>query len=101
MKCVYTHENRFLVANARNIVEGAGIRTQMRNEFAAGAVGDIAPLETWPELWVEEGRDYQQAQALLDSWLKRPPQADWWCSHCGEANDPSFYSCWQCGRDRE
>ena len=67
MKQVYTHENRLLVSNARNILEAEGVELQVRNEYAAGAAGDLAPLDAWMELWVVNNRDYTRAHDLIDS----------------------------------
>jgi hypothetical protein len=46
MKLIYTHENRLLVSNAQNMVEQANINTTLKNEYAAGAMGDIAPIDS-------------------------------------------------------
>ena len=52
MKLVYTNENRMIVGNAKNILEGHGIETILKNEYAQGAVGEISAFDAWPELWV-------------------------------------------------
>ena len=66
MKKVFTHPNSLIVGNARSLLEEAGIQAELRNEFASSAMGETAPLETWPELWVGEG-DYEQARDLLNT----------------------------------
>ena len=97
MKKVYTNENRFLVGNARNLLEAEGIEVVLRNEHASSAMGELSPIDTWMELWVVEDRDYDRACAVLDAALSDASAPGWQCPGCGEANDASFELCWQCG----
>lgn len=99
MKLLYTHENRFLVSNARNIVEAAGIATQLKNEYAIGGIGELSAFDAWMELWVKNDRDYEQARQLLETSMSEQGAAEWRCANCGEQNDPSFETCWKCQRD--
>lgn len=96
MKLLYTNENRYLVNNIQNIVDNAGISTMLKNEFAAGAAGDLVPHETWLELWVIEDRDYDKAVLLLDNTFSKPLDATWLCNQCKETNNASFEFCWNC-----
>lgn len=97
---VYTHENGFIVGNARNILERAGIPCTLRNEYASSGIGDLSPLETWPELWVLDDADYERAVQLLeDTFAAHSPRWHWYCPHCGELNAPAFELCWQCGTE--
>jgi hypothetical protein len=95
MKLLYTAENRFLVSNIRNIVENAGIPLLLKNEFAGGAAGDLVPLETWMEVWVEDN-DFDKANALINTSFSSKHDQDWTCKQCAETNDASFEFCWQC-----
>ncbi|MFW5450969.1 MAG: DUF2007 domain-containing protein [Methylophagaceae bacterium] len=96
MKLLYTRENRYLVYNIKNIVENAGIEVMLKNEFAAGGAGDLAPLETWLELWVVNDSDYDKAAQILDASFNIDNAADWLCSQCNETNNGSFEFCWNC-----
>ena len=42
MKKVFTHENRMIVYNMNNLLQGEGIETVMKNEFSGGGV-DVLP----------------------------------------------------------
>ncbi|MCP4389343.1 MAG: DUF2007 domain-containing protein, partial [Gammaproteobacteria bacterium] len=53
MKRVFSHENRMILFNMKNLLQAAGIETIVVNEFAAGGVGELSTLDTWPELWLE------------------------------------------------
>jgi len=99
MKLIYTTENRYLVHNIQNIVENAGIVIMFKNEFAAGAAGDLVPHETWLELWVNDA-DYDKALAVIAASFSSVDDVDWLCDHCGEKNDASFDFCWQCQTSR-
>jgi len=96
MKLLYTNENRYLVHNIQNIVENSGIAIMLKNEFAAGAAGDLAPHETWLELWVLHDDDYNIAMKVISSSFSSEDDAKWVCNHCQEINDASFDFCWNC-----
>lgn len=96
MKLVYTHENKIIVENARNYLrERADIEAEMRNEFASSAVGDLSPIQTWPELWVQE-KQYPVAFQLIKILQQQTTGPEWQCPDCGEWNDASFEICWNC-----
>lgn len=99
MKMVYTSENRFLVNNARNIIEAEGIGTILKNEFSAGASGDIAPFDTWLELWVLNDDEYQSAFNLIERAFEQSEKSPWACTHCQEENEPAFDLCWSCQKE--
>lgn len=98
MKLIYTHENKIIVENTRNYLSECGIDSEMRNEFACGAIGDLSPIQTWPELWVSEN-DFTQAKKLIDS-IVNSTDPSWSCTQCGEENDASFEFCWNCRCER-
>lgn len=99
MKLVFTHEDRLIVANARNILEGARISVLTKNEFAAGAIGELSAFDAWLELWVEDS-DFEKAESLLATSISEANAKEWICPNCGESNDPSFETCWKCQRER-
>lgn len=98
MRKVYTHENRFLVANARNLLEAASIAVVVKNEFASGGLGELAPLDTWMELWVQDDKDYEQACSIIANALSEENKTPWECANCSEVNDAAFELCWKCGQ---
>lgn len=100
MKLIYTHENRFLVGNAHNILEQAGIRVVWKNEFASGAIGEISSFDTWPELWVIDEADYEQAVQIIANALSSPNAPEWICTSCNETNDAAFETCWNCQTEK-
>jgi hypothetical protein len=98
MKKLYTHENRMIVFNLKNVLQGEGVETFVVNEFAAGGAGDLATFDTWPELWVEDEGKFEQAQAIIQNILSGTEAGDWFCRTCQEQNDASLQFCWKCGQ---
>lgn len=94
MKLIYTHENRLLVELAKSKLEVAGIPVFLKNEFAQGGSGDLAPHQTWLELWLERERDFERACQLLRN--DDDGQSAWRCGECGEENGAAFDYCWNC-----
>lgn len=100
MKMVYTNENRFLVANAQNIIEAQGINTVLKNEFAQGAIGEVSAFDSWLEVWVINDADYEPAFDIIENSLSNVNSAEWTCGNCNEKNDASFEVCWNCQKER-
>jgi hypothetical protein len=98
MKKLFTHENRIIVFNLKNVLQAEGIETIVVNEFAAGGAGDLATFDTWPELWVEDDAKFERAQAIIQGILTSRVTTDWLCRACQEQNDAAFQYCWNCGR---
>lgn len=98
MKKVFTHENRMIVYNIKNVLHEEGIETLVKNEFAGGGVGDLPAFDTWPELWIEDETRLAQAEAIVQGIIQRGDEDDWYCHECQEKNAASFQSCWKCGR---
>lgn len=98
---VFTHENRMIVFNIKNLLHEAGIETVVMNEFAGGGVGDLAAFDTWPELWLEDETRLDDAQSILHAILEGDDNHDWYCRGCQEKNTAAFEVCWNCGRARD
>ncbi len=100
MKLIFTNENRFIVSNIKNIIENAGIKTIFKNEYIAGAAGDLSPLDTWLELWVEEDSNYDNAITIIKELNTKTNNDDWICQKCHEKNNAAFEICWQCQSEK-
>lgn len=94
MKRVYLAASLLQVAHARNVLITAGIPCELRNQYLAGALGELPMTETWPQLYVDDG-DERLALRLLTA--AAPAGAPWDCSGCGERLEPQFTQCWRCG----
>lgn len=96
MKIVYTHENSLLVENMKNVLQQAGIETEIKNQFVRSALGEVAAQHTWLELWLVDDRDIESAQSIIAGITAKSSENDWLCPNCNERNAPSFEVCWNC-----
>ncbi len=96
---VFTHPNGFMVAHMQNLLAIEGINAEIRNEFSAGAAGELAYVDVWPELWVDDWRE-ERALNLIKAANSVQVTGEWCCCACKEENEPAFDLCWQCGEDR-
>lgn len=84
----------------KNILENAGIGITLKNEYAAGASGDLAPLDTWLELWLINDNEEAIATSIIKKALAHNDSASWVCHHCQETNPNSFDVCWHCQKEK-
>ncbi len=99
MKRVYRAASLLQVAHARNVLITAGIRCELRNQYLAGALGDLPMLETWPQLYVEDA-DERFALSVLARASAVTSGSPWICDACHEQLEPQFTCCWRCGSER-
>ena len=100
MKLVYTHENRLMVLNVRNILRDYGIDVVVNKEYASSAAGGLAPIDTWPEVWVVNDDDFDLSMNIIGSLDVKLETTMWECRGCLEMNDETFDYCWNCKRDK-
>ena len=102
MKQVFVSQNLFEVEMRKEWLEQAGIRCMIKNQRISGLAGEIPFMETFPELWVIQNKDYDQARRILEEGLVIVPSNHdtWTCAGCGERHESQFGTCWKCGRDK-
>ena len=98
MRRVFSHPNSMIVGSMASLLNYSGIETEIRNDILGGAAGEIAPGETWVELWVVNEALAEEAAQLINETLEQPEGDDWICQHCQESNPATFDVCWQCGK---
>jgi hypothetical protein len=96
VKRVFRAASLLQVAHARNLLTAAGIESELRNQYLAGALGDLPMMETWAQLWVEDPFESAALRALEKA-ATAPSGAPWTCAQCGEQLEPQFTTCWRCG----
>jgi len=74
----------------------------IKNTYLAGAVGELPPIECWPELWVVDDAEYSAAENVLEKALAPLGSVNrlWKCTKCGEEVEGQFTECWNCGWGR-
>jgi hypothetical protein len=98
LKRVFRAASLLQVAHARNVLIMAGIRCELRNQYLAGAMGDLPMMETWPQLYVDD-EDERLALGALARAAAATAGMPWTCATCGEQSEPQFTQCWRCGAD--
>lgn len=103
LKRVYSHHDRFMVFQAKQLLDDYGIPCFVKNEYAIGGVGELSPFDSMPELWLSDEEWLPRATKLISSLqlAADEPKASWRCGQCNEQNDGHFELCWQCGNDAE
>jgi len=101
MKLVYTHENRLLVLNVINILNDHQIKATINKEFASSAAGGLAPIDTWPEAWVLNDSDFDEAKRIIATLDIELDQSKWQCGNCQEYNEATFDYCWNCHTEKK
>ncbi len=97
MKRVLSSYNLQIVHHAKNLLESAGIRAMVKNEFLSSGMGELPPAECQPELWVLRDSDVPRAEEVLR--FPATSRAEWQCV-CGERSGGQFTQCWHCGAPR-
>jgi len=64
MKLVYTHENSALVGLAKSMLENAGMKVILKNEFTSTL---MYPTGIQQELWLPDESDHDTAVEILES----------------------------------
>lgn len=96
---VHTSPHAAIIQMLAQVLEGHGIRTEVRGAHLAGAVGDIPWVEAWAELWLLDDGDWKRAQPIVEDFIQQgsDPGPPWTCARCGEQVEGNFDICWNCG----
>ena len=71
MKKVYGSHDSIQIAQLRSLLETSHIACITRNDYLMGAAGELPVMECWPELWVVDNYQHEQARiAHLEQPLK-------------------------------
>lgn len=97
MKKVYSADNLPMSGYIKGLLESCEIECVLRNQNLAGAMGELPPIECWPEVWVLNDEDYDEAMRIVKSATSEVTGKDSWQCRCGERIDGQFRMCWACG----
>lgn len=102
MKRVYCSDDLVMAGHLKSLLDADGIECFLKNQYLTGGRGDLPLNECWPELWVTQDENYDQAMTIIAAVISNPNKlqaSDWRCS-CGELIEGQFGSCWNCGKDK-
>ncbi|MEO9947182.1 DUF2007 domain-containing protein [Paraglaciecola sp.] len=100
MKKVYTHNDRFMVFQVKQLLDDKGIDCFIKNEFAIGAVGELSAVDAAPEVWIVDEEWLPKVEQFIRRFEDQPESSEsWLCKTCNELNEPNFEVCWKCGTD--
>ena len=101
MKLVFEHIDFTVVGHLQTVLEAEGIRTEIRNQGASGATGEVPFAQVYPELWVLNNGDEARAKEFVRNYRNEaaaaPVGPDWTCPVCKEHVEVVFSDCWNCG----
>ncbi|MDN4501693.1 DUF2007 domain-containing protein [Alteromonadaceae bacterium BrNp21-10] len=99
---LFSSDNRFLMSQLKDQLDAIGIPCFIKNEFAAGAMGELAPQDCYPEIWLYDEEWLTRAKKEVAALQTEVNELeDWVCQQCDEGNEASFQLCWQCQTLRE
>jgi len=98
---LYTAANLVEATLLQGLLAGAGIETQVFNQYSLGASGEIPLDQTRPQLWLTDAEQRQQAEALISDYERQAhnDQERIFCRQCHEPNPRTFELCWNCGHE--
>ena len=101
MEMVYTSQDFTLLGHLQSELEGQGIECVVRGQHLLGGIGELPPIECWPELWVVDKGQGPEARAHIEALLApaKSKGSPWICDGCGEENPVTFSECWHCGEE--
>jgi hypothetical protein len=99
---IFASINLAEVHHAKNLLDSVGIRSFVKNEALASAVGQLPFTDCQPELWLSDSADAERARRVLSEGVLSPAEKGnvWQCA-CGEIQEAQFTQCWRCGEFRQ
>ena len=97
---IFTSSDNLLIHHYQNLLENAGISCVIKQSYLSGGVGELPPIECWPELWIEDDHLQDKAISLIQS-SGNADGGEYWQCQCGEKQEPQFNICWKCGSERK
>jgi rubrerythrin len=100
MRKIFESSDSMRVGHYQSMLESDGIQTFVKNLNQSSLMGEIPFAEVYPELWIVNDDDHEQALRLLQSY-EQPAAGnaeDWICPKCGEQVPKELNQCWSCDR---
>lgn len=94
---VFRKQDSATIGHLQSILESNGIKTYLRNEFAASTT--IAVPEVTPALCILNDADVERGVTLIRDYLESSiaiSETCLTCANCGEISPGTFSKCWKC-----
>lgn len=95
---VFRKQDSATIGHLQSLLESAGIRTYLRNEYAASTT--IAVPEVTPALCILDDADLERGVMLIRDYLEASSVSmdkEVTCAACAELSPETFANCWKCG----
>ena len=89
-----------MAGHIHSLLEANGIECHLRNMNLTGGIGELPINECWPEVWVNDETDFDEADTLIQTMLARIDSSPNWKCICGETIEGQFSKCWSCGHEQ-
>jgi hypothetical protein len=76
MKQLWTGNDLVRMALLRSELDAKGIPYTVRNEALRIAMGELPPMDIWPEIWITDEARFGEAEEILRDLPGAPVQAD-------------------------
>jgi len=63
-----------LVEIRKEVLSMHNIDSHIKNQYLSGAVGEVLPNESWPQLWVAE-QDFERASMIIEEAQRDSPES--------------------------
>ena len=96
---VFSGQILAVVTQLKHVLDINGIACEVRGEYRGAGLGEIPVTEAWPELWVLDAPDVENARRIVREALEagESDQPAWECPSCHEIIEGQFGKCWSCG----
>ena len=97
MHRIYFASNLIEAKLLKDLLDEQRIPSQIQNQCAIGAVGELPFTQIYPEIWVKRQQDIDKAKLVIQSFQNTDTSAEVICDKCGEVSPETFEFCWNCG----
>ncbi len=77
------------------------IKALLQNTNASAAMGEVPFTHAYPEVWLTDEKDLDQAKQLIAQFEQAATDEQWLCPCCQECSPVTFDFCWACDSPRD